>query len=479
MYDDAYVDKNDTFPHSKWLSFMEPRLEVAHALLKRSGVIFVSNDDRENAELKLLMDEVFGSSCFAGNISWQKTYSPRNDKKGGFPTEIEHILVYGKEPDWLPGRLERSEEMNGRYGSPDGDDISWKAGDSTAPGASSHHGMVYAIQQPVTGKLLYPSNGRHWTLGQDEMYSNMCGWGDYELRTLDDAERRAKVCNCAPDEIGDAKGIMLRDVSDESKRFAAERYDAGNWPDLYFTNKGKGGMGHKIHLDSVGGKLPTNLWLWKDVGHTDEAKKELKALFGGQAPFDTPKPTRLIRRVLEIGAGRDALVLDFFAGSGTTGQAVTELNAADGGTRRCILCTDDENGICSEITYPRWRTVITGKRGDGSGYSEGLPGSLRYYRVGFVPLDEDDYYGLAEGLLRHTRELVELENGVDFDADPALAIVLSDEEADAFFSGGIASCEVLYLGHDVLLTAEQQAALDARDVEVRTVPAYFYRELGE
>ncbi|WP_332307370.1 DNA methyltransferase [Thermophilibacter immobilis] len=238
-------------------------------------------------------------------------------------------------------------------------------------------------------------------------------------------------------------------------------------------------MGHKIHLDSVGGKLPTNLWLWKDVGHTDEAKKELKALFGGQAPFDTPKPTRLIRRVLEIGAGRDALVLDFFAGSGTTGQAVTELNAADGGTRRCILCTDDENGICSEITYPRWRTVITGKRGDGSGYSEGLPGSLRYYRVGFVPLDEDDYYGLAEGLLRHTRELVELENGVDFDADPALAIVLSDEEADAFFSGGIASCEVLYLGHDVLLTAEQQAALDARDVEVRTVPAYFYRELGE
>lgn len=480
VYDDVYVDKNDAFPHSKWLSFMEPRLRVAHALLKRSGVIFVSNDDRENAELKLLMDEVFGPECFAGNIAWQKTYSPRNDKRGGFPTEVEHILVYGKNPGWLPGRLERSIEMDGRYKSPDGDVIPWKAGDSSAPGASTHHGMVYAIQQPITGKLLYPPNGRHWTLGQDQMLSIMNEWSDYELSSIGDAQRRAEICGCSPDNIDEVPAILLRDNLKESRRRALVRYDQGQWPELYFTSKGKGGLGHKIYLDNVGGKLPTNLWPWRDVGHTDEAKKELIRLFAGKVPFDTPKPTRLIKRVLEIGAGKDALVLDFFAGSGTTGQAVTELNTADGGTRRCVLCTDNEANICSDITYPRWRTVITGRRGDGSEYSEGLPGSLRYYRVNFVPLDEDDYYGLAEELLRHTKELVELENGVDFDTDPALAIALTDEDLDALFAGGdVESCEFLYLGHDVLLTAGQQAALDERGVEVREVPAYYYRELGE
>lgn len=479
VYDDAYVDKNDTFPHSKWLSFMEPRLEVAHALLKRSGVIFVSNDDRENAELKLLMDEVFGPDCFVSNISWQRTYSTRNDSKG-IVNEIEHILVYSKEPGWQPNKLPRTEKMNSTYKNPDNDKGVWASDNPFAPNAATHRGMVYAIQHPFTGKMIYPSDRACWRYQQDEMLRIMNGWCEYRLEDIGDAAKRAEICGIPVNDVREGvQAIVLVKPIEESRAEAKKVLENGPWPRFYFTRGGKGGIRRKTYLDTLEGQPPTNFWPYSEVGHTDEAKKELKALFGGQAPFDTPKPTRLIRRVLEIGADRDALVLDFFAGSGTTGQAVTELNAADDGTRRCILCTDDENSICSEITYPRWRTVITGKRGDGSEYSEGLPGSLRYYRVGFVPLDEDDYYGLAEELLRHTKELVELENGVDFDTDPALAIVLSDEEADAFFSGGIASCEVLYLGHDVLLTAEQQAALDARDVEVRTVPAYFYRELGE
>ncbi|MCH3942382.1 MAG: site-specific DNA-methyltransferase [Atopobiaceae bacterium] len=480
VYDDAYVDKNDAFPHSKWLSFMEPRLKVAHALLRRSGVIFVSNDDRENAELKLLMDEVFGPECFVSNISWQRTYSTRNDSKG-IVNEVEHILVYSKEPGWQPNKLPRTEKMNSIYKNPDGDSQSWASDNPFAPGAATHQGMVYAIQHPFTGRMLYPTVGRCWTFGQEQMLGYMNGWCEYRLEDIGDAKERAEVCGIPEEDVRDGvKAIVLAKPLEESRERAQEVYDRGPWPRFYFTKGGRGGIRRKTYLDSLEGQPPTNLWLYSDVGHTDEAKKELIRLFGGRAPFDTPKPTRLIRRVLEIGAGKGALVLDFFAGSGTTGQAVTELNAADGGMRRCILCTDNEANICSDITYPRWRTVITGRRGDGSEYSEGLPGSLRYYRVGFVPLDEDDYYGLAEELLRHTKELVELENGVDFDTDPALAIALTDEDLDALFAGGESdSCEVLYLGHDVLLTAGQQAALVERGVEVREVPAYYYRELGE
>lgn len=481
VYDDAYVDKNDAFPHSKWLSFMEPRLKVAHALLRRSGVIFVSNDDRENAELKLLMDEVFGPDCFVSNVSWQRTYSTRNDSKG-IVNEVEHILVYSKEPGWQPNKLPRTEKMNSKYSNPDNDPKGlWRPDNPYAPGALTHQGMVYAIQHPFTGKLLYPTSRRCWTFGQDQMLEMLSDWCGYHLEDIGDADKRASICGVAESDVrGGVKAIMLSDSIAASREQAEEVLKRGPWPRFYFTKNGLGGISRKTYLNGVEGKPPTNFWPYSEAGQTDEAKKELIRLFGGRAPFDTPKPTRLIKRVLEIGADKGALVLDFFAGSGTTGQAVTELNAADGGKRRCILCTDNERNICSDITYPRWRTVITGRRGDGSEYSDGLPGSLRYYRVGFVPLDEDDYYGLAEELLRHTKELVELENGVDFDTDPALAIALTDEDLDALFAGGGAeSCEVLYLGHDVLLTAEQQSALDERGVEVREVPAYYYRELGE
>jgi adenine-specific DNA-methyltransferase len=481
VYDDAYVDKNDAFPHSKWLSFMEPRLKVAHALLKRSGAIFVSNDDRENAELKLLMDEVFGPECFVSNISWQRTYSTRNDSKG-IVNEVEHILVYSKEPCWQPNKLPRTEKMNSKYKNPDGDPRgSWRSDNPFAPNAATHQGMVYAIQHPFTGKLIYPSDRACWRYQQDQMLEIMNGWCEYGLEDIGDSKERAEVCGISEADVRDGvKAIVLVKPVEKSRAEAKKVLESGPWPRFFFSKNGRGGIARKTYLGKVGGQPPTNFWPYSEVGHTDEAKKELMGLFGGRAPFDTPKPTRLIKRVLEIGAGKDALVLDFFAGSGTTGQAVTELNAADGGTRRCILCTDNEANICSDITYPRWRTVITGRRGDGSEYSEGLPGSLRYYRVGFVPLDEDDYYGLAEELLRHTKELVELENGVDFDTDPALAIALTDEDLDALFARGESdSCEVLYLGHDVLLTDGQQAALEERGVEVREVPAYYYRELGE
>lgn len=153
VYDDCFVDAQDTFRHSKWLSFMSKRLELAKNLLSDRGVIFISIDDREQAGLKLLCDSIFDESCFVADVSWQRTYSKRNDSKG-IPAEVEHILVYSKNIQWIPQRLPRTAEMNEKYGSQDGDPREWSSVTVNAPGAVTHQGMVYAIQHPITAMPL-------------------------------------------------------------------------------------------------------------------------------------------------------------------------------------------------------------------------------------------------------------------------------------------------------------------------------------
>ena len=145
----ANPESNGRF-HSDWCSMMYPRLMLARDLMSDDGAIFISIDDNESKNLRAICDEVFGAACFVGDIAWQKTYSPRNDSKG-IPAEVEHILAYSKSPEWAPGRLPRTVEMDERYSSPDGDPRPWKAGDASAPGAATHQGMVYAIQHPLTG----------------------------------------------------------------------------------------------------------------------------------------------------------------------------------------------------------------------------------------------------------------------------------------------------------------------------------------
>lgn len=321
--------------HADWCSMMYPRLRLARELLADDGAIFISIDDNESANLRKICDEVFGE-CFVGDIAWQRTYSPRNDSKG-IPVEIEHILVYSRQPGWNPGRLPRTGEMDNRYASPDNDPVPWSSGDAAAPGAATHHGMVYAIQHPITGQLLYPSNGRCWTFGQQQMLDIMNGWAEYELRLIDDASRRSQICGCSVAEMEQVPAIMLKDDTEETYQHSRERYSQGNWPRLYFTSNGIGGIRCKRYLNDVDGKLPTNYWSYAEVGHSDEATKELKKLFGGSAPFDTPKPVRLMDRILTIASTSDSIVLDFFSGSASMAHAVIQKNAEDGGTRHFIL----------------------------------------------------------------------------------------------------------------------------------------------
>lgn len=330
------TESNGRF-HTDWLNMMYPRLRLSKDLLAEDGAIFISIDDHECDNLKKMCDEIFGADCFKANLSWQRTYSIRNDSKG-VPTEVEHILVYSRDASWEPGKLPRTEKMDAAYSNPDGDFSPWMSGSPVASDAATHQGMVYAIQHPFTGEMLYPSDKAHWRYSQEQMLGYMNGWCRYKLEDLHDDAERARVCGVSASEIRkNVKAIVLADSLENSKENAQAVYDKGPWPRFYFTNGGKGGIRRKVYLDAVGGRIATNYWCYDEVGHTDEAKKEVKALFEGTAPFDTPKPVRLIDRILTIATDKHSIVLDFFSGSATTAHAVMKKNAEDKGSRKYIL----------------------------------------------------------------------------------------------------------------------------------------------
>ena len=207
----------------------------------------------------------------------------------------------------------------------------------------------------------------------------MCEWADYELRPLDDYERRLTICGQASVVTTGICAIMLSKPLDEIKPFSIARYKQGTWPILYFTSKGQGGIACKRYLEEMGGRVVTNLWNYEEVGHTDEAAKNIKSIFGGAAPFDTPKPFRLIERVLEIASASDSVILDSFAGSGTTAHAVLNMNKADGGNRKFILV--EMMDYAESITAERVKRVIDGY-GDGNNAVEGTGGSFTFYDLG-------------------------------------------------------------------------------------------------
>lgn len=376
----------DLSRHDKWLCMMYPRLKLLQRLLAEDGVIFISIDDNEQANLKLICDEIFGVNCFVADTSWQRTYSTRNDSKG-IVSEVEHVLIYSKQTNWNPNKLPRTAEMNSKYKNPDNDIAVWRTDNAYAPGAVSHQGMVYAIQHPFNGKMLYPSNGSCWRYQQETMLAIMNGWCEYELKEIDDINERALICGVAEGDVRkNVKAIVLKKSLSESKEHAEKVLKKGPWPKFFFTKNGKGGIARKTYLKNVGGKLPTNLWKHDDVGHTDEAKKEMLNIFGGKTTFDTPKPTRLLQFILTIATNKDSIILDSFAGSGTTAHAVLNMNKADGGNRKfiCIEMMD----YADTITAERVKRVINGY-GEGKKAVDGTGGNFSYYELG-EPLLVDD-----------------------------------------------------------------------------------------
>ena len=209
----------------------------------------------------------------------------------------------------------------------------------------------------------------------------------------------------------------------------------------------------------------------------DICKKNLQTYCKGNSIFDYQKPTRLIKILMKIDNNKNAIVLDFFAGSGTTGQAVLELNKEDNGNRQFILCTNNENEICEKITYQRLKTIITGFRKDKSKYSDGIQSNLKYYRCTYVPRINTETEDLHNNLLINIKNLIQLENGIEID-DNKIRVYLNEDELDKFSTNEkeLEICEKLYISSDILLTSEQEKIFENNNIEVYIIPEYYFED---
>lgn len=411
VYNDSIVDVNDTFRHSKWLSFMKKRMEIAKRLMDNDGILFVSIDDNEQAALRLLCDDIFGEVNFVGSIAWESKTKCQNTKtaRKQLQRKWEYILVYKKRP----GRYEFVLDEIGHY-TYDKQDAKGEyrekvVEEMSARGMRGRETMIF----PILGVM--PQKGHQWKYGKD---------------TVDEFEDRGDL-----ELINGRPSFRIRPEDDTAKC------------------------------------KPFWSFLDKSYGTGESANTELKSLIG-ENDFETVKPHQLIEYLVSkvCPHERPSLVLDFFAGSGTTGHAVMNLNAKDGGKRKFILVTNNENGICEKVTYERLKRVIA---------KEGYAARLKYYKIDYVPIDEKVYYEYANELLKHTQELVELENAVDFSKDKTVAIVLTDKEAAQFAADEkrMAKCKAVYVGHDVLMRSEDKKAIKRRGIEIKIIPQYYYPEL--
>lgn len=346
VYNDNFFDARNRYRHSTWLEFIYQRLVLARSLLKESGAIVVSIDDNEVFNLGLLMNQVFGEKCFVANCIWQKRYSREN--RSAIGDAHEYLLVYSLDPDGFKkrrGQIELGDKQMSVYkdmGHPRG-----KMRTVSLSAQGYRPNQMYEIVSPQTGKVFVPPEGRCWTVIRSKF-----------------------------DELSE-KGL------------------------IYFGKDGNAMPSRMQFLEDINGITPWTWWPHEEVGHTDEARKEIQDIFGTQTAFDTPKPTRLMERVLQICAPeKDALVLDFFAGSGTTAHALLRMNKRDGGHRRFVMVSsreatpeNPEKNLCRDVCAVRIRKAIEGYRSSKTGAVEALGGSFAYVKTATVPM-----HRLEEGL---------------------------------------------------------------------------------
>ena len=334
-------DGEDLTCHDKWLCMMYPRLKLLHKLLAKDGAIFISIDDNEQTHLKLICDEIFGGGNFINNIIWQKKFSPQNDARY-FSDNYDFVLWYTKNKNsWNRNLLLRTETQNARYKNLDNDVRGiWTYGDVSVKTYSASND--YTITTP-SGRIVNPPAGYCWRFSK-EKFSELI------------LENR----------------IWFGTNGDNVPRF------------------------RRFLTDVQQGIVPLTIWMHDEVGHNQSAKQDLKKIFNESAvPFETPKTTQLIEKIIQITSNENDIILDSFAGSGTTAHAVLNLNKQDGGNRKFILIEMED--YANTIIAERVKRVIKGY-GEANKKTEGTGGSFNYYQLGEPLFLEDDILNEEVGI---------------------------------------------------------------------------------
>lgn len=415
IYNDDFVNKEDGFKHSKWLSFMSERLLIAKSLLSDKGLLFISIDDNEIAQLRLLLDSLFGELNFVNCFIWKRNSSVKTEKDK-FTINTEYVLLYANS-------------------------LSYKLSPAYKPLSLASQKLFKFDDNDGRGKYQTVSLQKPRDPGSETTY-------DY-------VDNSGKIWKCPP-KGWRMKYEKIKDLENDNR--------------LVLTGKSLRVKDYWAERENEGKRIDT---LWSDLPENSTGSSELEKVMEEKNTFSNPKPIKLIQRCLEISS-KNATVLDFFAGSGTTAQAVLELNKEDGGNRKFILCTNNENNICEEVTYERIKRVI-------HGYAdvEGIPANLKYFKTDFIAKDADD---VSEELLSHIKEMVELENGITLDNKHYL-IVLSDEQADELAKNwsNYEDVKSIYVSRNVLFTSEQDALFS--NTEIHIIPDYYFeyelKEVGE
>lgn len=416
IYNDSFVDKTDGYSHSKWLSFMSERLEIARELLSDEGVIFISIDDNEQAQLKLLCDEVFGEELVETNI-WSLIDKAEStfEKTAGYTTRKEHeyLITCRKNKNIKFKKYKDIVNFNeDSFSNPDNDSRGvWFSGNISRTAIKTTTGSKYYTIKTPSG-IEY---SRNWTLSKEE----------YEQAIKENR--------------------------------------------IYFPKNGDGVPRYKIFKTDSKETIQSSIFY--DLKTSITGKNQLKDVLG-YLPFEYPKPIELITRLLTITSNNNSTVLDFFAGSGTTGHAVMQLNKEDGGNRKYILCTNNENNICEEVTYQRLKNI-----------QEELPHNLKYFKADFISKYEsdEDEETISEKMLEHIKELIELEHHIEIDNEKY--IILDDEEGLENVVENIKESGKLFINSGIFLSRTHQRILDNKNVTVVDIPEYYYRselkEVGE
>lgn len=429
-YNNDYVDENDTFRHSKWASMMCARLSIAKNLLTDNGILVCAIDHNELYQIGMILDSLFGEDNRIGICAVVHKPEGRN-QENFFGTSHEYALYYAKNKNLAKfNKVVLDDEMQQTFDKYD------------EQGAYKRKNFIrmadgkYATREakPNFWYPIYVSPG----LNNFSIVKND-GWFEIFPVIKSGVERTWKTL----------PATFMKLVSENS--IEADLVD------------GRVEIYEKLRENQV---IKTH-WIKKEYHAYHFGSKILNEILGTKK-FDFPKSLFLMRDIFKLISPRKATILDFFAGSGTTGHAVMKLNAEDGGSRKFILCTNNENNICRDVTYERIKRVIA---------KDDYKASLKYFKVDYLPISDKLYYEYADELLLHIRELVELENGINFNGNAEIAIVLTEKELDDFTQNIPETCKAIYVGHNVLPTEEQENIFAKRKIKVNVIPEYYYRDL--